>query len=302
MIRHMNLGLVLGAVGMAALAAGGRSKSKKGRSLTSPRGILLNPQVGLSQIKIPQTDWPDMVFSIPFGSGTTTPIWPIVTSHKSKFTVSYRTVGGQIVGNGARRFMAKRGDAKYHVGIDVYASDGDPVIACESGQIVNIYHFYHGAYAMVVQCSTGLVINYGEIKNNSWKEFGVDEGSEIKKGQPIARIGTMSGGSSMLHFETYMRPTSQNERYFGGDPGPILNPTYYLLRARAFSQAGRAYSGGPSCRAWGYQHMVPTDNLEAEIAREEQALNVAPEDSVLAELNAEKFRFANEIPNRADGP
>lgn len=298
----MNLGLMLGAVGVAALAAGGRSKSKKGRGLTSGRGILTNPQAGLSQIKIPPADWPDMVFSIPFGSGSSTPIWPIVTSHKSRFTVSYRTVGGKIVGNGARRFMSKRGDAKYHVGIDVYASHGDPVVACESGQIVNIYHFYHGAYAMVVQCDTGLVINYGEIAQNSWKEFGVDEGSKIQKGQPIARIGTMSGGSSMLHFETYMKPTDQNERYFGGDPGPILNPTYYLLRARAFSQAGRAYSGSSSCRAWGFQHMLPTDTLEAEIAREEQALNVAPEDSVLAELNADKFRFANDPPSRADGP
>lgn len=299
----MNLGLMLGAVGIVALAAG-RSKSKKGQtqSLTSSRGVLRNPGLGLSQIKLPKSDWPDQVFGIPFGSGTSKPIWPIVTSHSSKFTVSYRTIGGQIIGNGARRFMAKRGDAKYHVGIDVYARHGDYVLACESGQIVNIYHFYHGAYAMIVQCDTGLVINYAEVENGSWKKFGVGEGSRIRKGQPIARIGTMSGGSSMLHFETYMKPTHQNERYFGGDAGPILNPTYYLLRARAFSQSGRAYSGSSACRAWGYQNMAPTNNFEEEIALEEQRLKVAPQDSVLAEINAEKFRSANEPPNRADGP
>ena len=243
-----------------------------------------------------------MVYSIPFGSGASTPVWPIVTTHTQRFTVSYRAAGGQIIGNGARRFMAKRGDAKYHVGIDVYARDGDVVVACEAGQIVNIYHFFHGAYAIVVQCDTGLVINYAEVAHNSWKEFGLGEGSLIKKGQPIARIGTMTGGSSMLHFETYMKPTEKNKRYFGGDPGPMLNPTYYLLRARAYSQSGRAYSGTTACRAWGYQHMVPTDSLEEEIAREEKAQNVEPKDSVLAELNAEKFRSADEPPNEADGP
>lgn len=297
----MNLGFVIGAVGVVALAAG-RSRRKNGRGLTNPRGILTNPNVGLSQIKVPQANWPDMVFSIPFGSGVSKPVWPIVTSHQNKFTVSYRTIGGKIIGNGARRFMAKRGDAKYHVGIDVYARHGDIVVACESGQIVNIYHFFHGAYAMVVQCNSGLVINYAEVENGSWKKFGLREGSRIKKGQPIARIGTMSGGSSMLHFETYMKPTGQNERYFGGDPGPILNPTYYLLRARAFSQSGRVYAGSPACRAREFQNMPPTDSLEAEIAQEEKLLNVAPQDSVLAELNAEKFRSANDLPNRADGP
>lgn len=297
----MNLGLVFGAVGVIVLAS--QSRRSRGRqSLTNNRGVLINPKAGLTQIKTPQSDWPDPVFSIPFGSGVSKPVWPIVTSHQNKFTISYRTISGKIIGNGARRFMAKRGDAKYHVGIDVYARDGDMVLACESGQIVNIYHFYHGAYAIIVQCNTGLVINYGEVKRNSWKEFGVREGSKVKRGQPIARIGTMSGGSSMLHFETYMKPTGQNERYFGGDPGPILNPTYYLLRARAASQSGRTYSGTSACRAWGYQHMAPTDSLEAQIAREEQALNVAPQDSVLAELNADKFRSANEPSNRADGP
>jgi murein DD-endopeptidase MepM/ murein hydrolase activator NlpD len=298
----MNLGLMLGAVGVVVLAASSRSKSKGRRSLTSNRGVLTDPKAGLTQIKLPPSDWPDPVFSIPFGSGTSAPIWPIVTSHSSRFTVSYRTLGGKIIGNGARRFMAKRGDAKYHVGIDVYARHGDPVVACESGQIVNLYHFYHGAYAMIVQCDTGLVINYGEIAKNSWKEFGLAEGARIKKGQPIARIGTMSGGSSMLHFETYMRPSRTNERYFGGDAGPILNPTYYLLRARAFTQAGRAYSGSATCRARAFQNMPPTSSFEEEIALEERALNVEPTDSVLAELNADKFRDANDPPNRADGP
>ncbi len=298
----MNAALLLGAVGLIALKSSGGKKSAKKKSLTSNRGILTSPGRGFTQIRLPKSEWPDMVFSIPFGSGVSAPIWPIVTSHRNKFTISYRTIGGAIIGNGSRRFMSKRGDAKYHVGIDVYANDGDPVLACESGQIVNIYHFYHGAYALFVQCNSGLVINYGEVKRNSWKEFGLNEGSKIKKGQPIARIGVMSGGSSMLHFETYMKPKDKNEKYFGGATGSILNPTYYLLRTRYFSTSGRAYSGSTQCLARGYQNMSPTNDLEAEIAREEREMNVAPTDSVLAELNEEKFRSISAPPNRADGP
>ena len=295
----MNLVLLLGVAGLMAFKSSGKKSAAK-KSLTTNRGVLKSTR-GLKQI-LPMNEWPDMVFSIPFGSGVAKPVWPIVTSHRRKFTVSYRTVGGEIVGNGARRFMSKRGDAKYHVGIDVYANDGDPVLACESGRIINVYHFYHGAWALFVQCKSGLVINYGEVKRNSWKEFGLGEGSEVKRGQPIARIGTMSGGSSMLHFETYMKPTDQNERYFGGDTGGILNPSYYLLRARHFSSAGRAYAGSVACMARGYQEMAPTDSFEAALGREEREEKVAPTDSVLAELNEDKFRSVNAPPNRADGP
>ncbi len=297
----MNLGILLGAAGTLIVLSSKNGKKTASKSLTNNRGILTNYKAGLTQIKIEQNIWPDPVFSIPFGSGIANPLWPIVTSHKNNFTVSYRTIGGEFVGNPARRFMAKRGDEKYHVGIDVYAGHGDAVVASESGQIINIYHFFHDAYAMIVQCNTGLVINYGEVARNSWKEFGVSEGSKIKKGQPIARIGTMSGGSSMLHFETYMKPTSANEKYFGGDAGPILNPTYYLLRARYFSEQGRTYSS-TACLARAFQNMPPSNSFEGALSNLEKELHVAPQDSVLAEIVASRFRQSTDLPDRADGP
>jgi len=298
----MNTALIVGAVGVLALTKGSKKRSGQGSSLTSSRGVLTNPTAGLSQIKLPKSQWPDPVFQIKFGSGHPKPFWPLITNHRSKFKLSYRTMGGDIIGNGARRFMAKRGDAKYHVGIDLYASDGDVVVSMESGTVVNLYHFYHGAWAMIVQCDSGLVINYGEIKRNSWKEFGVSKGSKVKRNQPIARIGTMSGGSSMLHFETYMKPTTQNERYFGGATGTILNPTYYLLRAKYYAEKGYTFSGN-DCIARAYQNMIPNEPFEQAYAREEKADHTAPVDSVVAELNAQRFyRPAIEGPNRADGP
>ena len=250
-------------------------------------------------IKLAEPDWPDQVFDIPFAAGRANPIWPTVTKHDKKYIISYRTVSGKTIGNGARRFMADRTGGRYHVGIDLYGNPGDPILAMESGTVVNTYYFYHNTYAFIVQCDSGLVINYGEVKNNSWKEFGISEGSKIKRGQPIARVGLLSGGSHMLHFETYMPPTKTNQRYFGGKAGPILNPTYYLLRAQYLAGgSGRAFSSS-DCLARGSLNRPIPKELES-IAREDEAANEAPGDSVLTELLVEdQWRAQND---EADGP
>ena len=237
----------------------------------------------MKAINLPQADWPEMKFDVPFAAGIASPVWPTITNHSKKFVVSYRTVTGSMVGNGARRFMVDRsGNGKYHVGIDLYSYPDDPILAMENGTIVNHYHFYHGSYALIVQCDSGLVINYGEVKKNSWKEFGLAKGSRVKRGRPIARVGLMSGGSHMLHFETYMPPTKNNKRYHGGDAGPILNPTYYLLRAQFLAGAGRAFAG-TDCEAFAALNRPIPENLQ-HIALEDARMRDAPGDSVLPEL------------------
>jgi len=294
--------LILGAaaIGIAAVAGkkkpGGKRRSDQSRS---PDATLLNPMQAMKSTKLPEKEWPEMVFNIPFAAGDPRTRWPLVTNHSKKWTISYRTVRGDIIGNGARRFMAKRGE-KYHVGIDLYCSHGDPVIAMEDGQIVNIYHFFHGAYCLIVQCDSGLVINYGEVANKSWKEFGLEKGSRIKKGQGIARIGTMSGGSSMLHFETYMPPTKNNKRFKGGDTGPILNPTYYLLRTRAIEASGGKTFSATDCLADGTlaSHLVPKE-LQP-VAEQDIAAREAPADAVTTELLVDDQWRPK--PDQADGP
>lgn len=311
----MNPALLIGVGAFGLIALGGRKKGKKGSpssspstgsktsqpSLTNPDGILLDPNAGMSSIGVDPVLWPEMTFDIPFASGVDAPDWPLVSYHEKKFDISYKTMSGTYEANPSRRFMSSRmSGTRYHVGVDLYCRDGDPVIACENGTIVNIYYFYNNSYCLLVQCDSGLVINYGEVKRNSWKEFGLAEGSRIQQGQGIARIGTMSGGSSMLHFETYMRPQEKNARYHGGAPGPILNPSYYLLRARASAEQGRTFSGTKFCDAQYWQHATKNPQLEP-LARLENELNVAPQDSVLAELNAEE-ELTQAIPNAVDGP
>jgi len=295
--------LLLGAAAAGILALSGKKRGSRGSSSiqkASQNASLLNPAAAMRAMDLPDSEWPSMPFDIPFGAGISTPAWPTITNHSKKFVVSYRTVSGSIVGNGARRFMTDRnGGGKYHVGIDLYGNPGDPIVAMENGTIVNHYHFYHGSYALIVQCDSGLVINYGEVKKNSWEEFGLGEGSRVKKGRAIARVGLMSGGSHMLHFETFMPPTESNKKYHGGDSGPILNPTYYLLRARFLAGAGRTFAGTTDCMASGSLNRPIPPNLQ-HIALEDERVGEAPGDSVLPELlTDDQWRPEKD---RSDGP
>ena len=301
--------LILGAAAVGIAAVAGKKKSRGKRSSgssgswqrKSPDATLLNPSQAMKHTGLPESEWPEMIFDIPFAAGDPRCIWPLVTNHSKKWTISYKTINGEIIGNGARRFMTNRGGGeKYHVGIDLYCSHGDPVIAMEDGEIVNYYHFFHGAYCLIVQCDSGLVINYGEVAKNSWKEFDLSKGSRVKKGQGIARIGTMSGGSSMLHFETYMPPTNKNHRYSGGDTGPIINPTYYLALARQNSQQGGASFSSTDClaRSTIAKNLVPLKYQP--VAMEDMAAREKPEDAVTTELLVEDQW--QPVPNSADGP
>lgn len=174
---------------------------------------------------------PEQFKGVPFAEGGACPLWPL-SSRKSKI-VSYRTVNGGAIGNWARRFGADR-DSRYHAGIDLYANIGDPVLAMESGTVVAMKTFFHGAWALYLCTDSGITLNYGEIERNSWRDFGISPGSRVVAGAPLARIALMSGGSYMLHFETYAGCVTRNYPWYKskGAPASLLNPTKYLLRAR----------------------------------------------------------------------
>jgi hypothetical protein len=78
-----------------------------------------------------------------------------------------------------------------------------------------------------------LVINYGEVDGVSKREFKLEPKKRIVAGQPIARVGRMSGGGHMLHFETYPKGTKDNQQYWYDDPPSRLatfrNGAQYLL-------------------------------------------------------------------------
>ncbi len=176
---------------------------------------------------------PATVGDVPFAtSNAGNKYWPIVTNDHGGREVAYMDVNNRIHGRSGRRFLASRSSGRrYHVGVDLWGNAGDLIVACEPGVIVNSYHFYSGTYALFLQCDSGIVINFGEVRANSHREFGLDIGSKVDSGAPIARVGQMRSGSSMCHFETYTNGTTTNKRWMVDDPRPsaLLNPTKYLL-------------------------------------------------------------------------
>jgi murein DD-endopeptidase MepM/ murein hydrolase activator NlpD len=105
-------------------------------------------------------------------------------------------------------------------------------VACESGTIIQWKLFYVGVYKLMVQCDSGVVINYGEVDASSLKKFNLQPGGRVVAGQPIAVAGKMLH-DSMLHFEMYPQGTpdsisykkSLGEKHLKN----YLNPTQYLL-------------------------------------------------------------------------
>ena len=156
--------------------------------------------------------------------------WPIISSNSRAREVAYQGTDRKFKGTPGRRFLASRTDGgRYHVGIDLWANDNDPIVACEDGRIINFYHFYRSTYALLVEHKQ-VVVNYGEVHKDSLKLNNLKVGDYVKAGQVIGKAGKMYH-SSMLHFETYIKGTRSNKRFKvgGSPPKEVLNPTKYLL-------------------------------------------------------------------------
>lgn len=111
---------------------------------------------------------------------------------------------------GGRRFGAGRDNgARKHAGCDLIVPPGTPVCAIADGYVRdNPYYFYNGSFALEV-VHGGIVVRYGEILpmaiNSATLTFlpEIKKNAKVTKGQVIAYIAKMTGGSSMLHFECY---------------------------------------------------------------------------------------------------
>ncbi len=164
--------------------------------------------------------------------------WPVATTDPQALLVSYLTTANNPVGRDSRRFLANRSSgARHHVGIDLFCREGDTVVACAAGKIVNFAHFLNSGNEQTFQLLVNhgsVVINYGEVTDNSNKVFGWRIGDEVQAGQAIGQIGA----TKMLHFETYVPGTTVNQRWMVGGPRPpaVLNPTKLLLRLAAKGQ------------------------------------------------------------------
>jgi murein DD-endopeptidase MepM/ murein hydrolase activator NlpD len=221
------IAIVGGAVALRALM-GGRS-SQGGGAIAGPA--------------------PKKIAGVPFAQGSSAPAWPILTSSPSKYVVSYVDVAGKTHGNAQRDFGSYRDDPdgdRHHVGVDLYGSDGDPVVAAEAGVVVKVRPTFNlGTGVLFLATNTGITLVYGEIEPYSWRDFGIEDGSRVARGQKIARVGCQrhegnTCTSHMIHFETYRGKVTKNLQWpwsHSSPPAGVLNPTMYLLRAAAAAGA-----------------------------------------------------------------
>ncbi|WP_179874177.1 M23 family metallopeptidase [Rhizobium sp. L43] len=160
--------------------------------------------------------------------------WPTITAAANALVVSQRTTGGQIIGREGRRFLADRSNGKrYHVGVDLFCSDGEEVVACANGKVVAFFKFYktstgEQSYALLIDHGD-LVINYGEVKADSPTRYGWSIGDNVTAGQKIARVSS----TNMIHFEAYRAGTTANSRWMQNEPNPpasLRDPTQFLVK------------------------------------------------------------------------
>lgn len=212
------------------------------------------PMVGAEGSCVPPSDLePLQKTVVPFAAGGDRPSWPLQTTDDKKMRVSYQDVRGLWHGKWGREFGATRksidkstGETykRVHVGVDLFADDGDVVLAMEPGEVLATLPYYKGLGALYVLHDSGVIVNYGEIRMNSWKDFGITTGIEtgqrVEAGQKLAKVGTANDGSHMLHMEAFSPDTTVDEirqgelRWHAGDEPPpnVLDPTRLLVRAR----------------------------------------------------------------------
>lgn len=128
---------------------------------------------------------------------------------------------------GGRYFGASRdGGNRLHAGCDLLGPRGTTIYAIADGILVQPeYYFYSGTYAVELQHGPYMV-RYGEILRHSY--IG---GQRVRKGQPIAKIGRLDSGSSMLHFEMYSNGNNHNTLSGGGAykrRSDLINPSPFL--------------------------------------------------------------------------
>jgi murein DD-endopeptidase MepM/ murein hydrolase activator NlpD len=126
-------------------------------------------------------------------------------------------------------FGVKRGDGSIHLGQDIIADCGTPILAAHDGVIKSAgYSKGYGFYVVVGGKGTRFDFVYGHMKGRSW----VGRRKTVRAGQRLGSVGQTGTDSGVchLHFELW------KGRWFAG--GSRTDPLPHL-------QAWDKYSGGP---------------------------------------------------------
>jgi peptidoglycan hydrolase-like protein with peptidoglycan-binding domain len=183
---------------------------------------------------------------VPYFTGVQEPVWPVETSHPSRFVVTQQDLNGR---SRTRGFGAARPDGRRHQGVDLFGYHNDIVRAVVGGSVVDEpRHFYLGTDRVLIEGEGGVIL-YGELERGSAQALGIRKGKRVNPGDPIGRIGCMrrAGGrctSHMLHLETYRSGITRRPqtlwRVGRKPPVELRDPTDLLRRAAARAQQSTA--------------------------------------------------------------
>ncbi|MDC0716192.1 peptidoglycan-binding domain-containing protein [Nannocystis bainbridge] len=156
--------------------------------------------------------------------GDASPAWPLPTVTPKFATWS--------VGGGRPFGCTLETCKRWHAGIDLTgAPDGALITAPEEALVVGLDRPWDdNAKAAFLRTKTGLFLVLGGFKQGSHKEYGIQQGQEVRKGDKLGRI---HGPYGMIHLETYKAETrSANSVWWKteGPPSGLLNPTNYVER------------------------------------------------------------------------
>jgi murein DD-endopeptidase MepM/ murein hydrolase activator NlpD len=137
---------------------------------------------------------------------------------------------------GARYFGAPRAKGRKHGGCDLIKPEYTQIYAVHDGVLVHEETlFYLGTFYVTYQHGPYLC-RYGEILHGSTN--GRRRGSTIRKGEPVAKVGLMTGHrpggarGHMLHFEMYRNggdhSTLRSQRGPYQRRADIMDPAPYL--------------------------------------------------------------------------
>ena len=119
-------------------------------------------------------------------------------------------------------FHAARSGGRQHLGIDIMAPDGTPVLAAAGGVIVKRDSSALGGISLYQRANDGVTIYY--YAHLSRYAASIDEGDLVRQGDVIAYVGHTGNASAdapHLHFGVYT-VTDPNRWWHGRDLNPYL--------------------------------------------------------------------------------